>query len=119
MASETIKFKDGNGILEHATYIEPVQLENSVKHKITRQDGNEYLVDDLFLSSIHEPELGSVPATVEQYASELPKLTRDQLHQIAHPETLDDEQRELMHHHYRMNHIPFPALIWMAESGRI
>ena len=71
------------------------------------------------LSSIEEPEISSVPVTVEQYASELPNLTQDQLNQIAHPEILDADQQELMALHCKMIHVPFPTLIKMAESGRI
>ena len=43
-------------------------------------------------SSLEEPEVSSVPITVEQYASELPNLTQEQLNQIAHPEILDADQ---------------------------
>ena len=41
------------------------------------------------LSSLEKPEVYIGPVTVEQYASELPNLTQEQLNQITHPETLD------------------------------
>ena len=119
MSDEAIKFKDGKGVSEQATYIEPVHLQdNSIKHKIVREDDKEYLVDGNFLSPLNEPEIGSVPTTVEQYVSELPNLTREQLQQIANPEILDADQTELLRLHCKMNHIPFPTLIRMAASGK-
>jgi hypothetical protein len=56
---------------------------------------------------------------VEQYAIKLPKLTRQQLEQISNPQTLDNNQRELMEIHYKMNHLPLLALITLAEKGKI
>ena len=119
MASETVKYKDGHGTFEHATYIEPVKIGESVKHRITREDEKQYIVDGIFLSPLAQPELSGVPISIEQYTSQLPNLTREQLHEIAHPEILDDAQRELMRLHCKLNHLPFPSLIKMAEDGRI
>ena len=119
MSNETIKYKDGNGTFEHVTYNEPVKIGESVKHRITREDEKQYIVDGIFLSPLAQPELSGVPISIEQYASQLPNLTREQLHEIAHPEILDDAQRELMSIHCKLNHLPFPQLIKMAENGHI
>ena len=119
MADESVKFKDGHGGSDDANYIGPVQHKDSIKHKIRRSDGKEYLVDGVLISSTNEPNIASVPVTVEQYASELPNLSQEQLYQIAHPEILDDDQRELMGLHCKLNHVPFPTLIRMALAGRI
>jgi hypothetical protein len=56
---------------------------------------------------------------VEQYAIELPKLTRQQLEQISNPQTLDNNQCELMEIHYKMNHLLLSTLITLAEKGKI
>ena len=71
------------------------------------------------LTPMDAPDIAKVPITMEQYISEVPNLTKEQLHQIAHPEILDSDQRELMHIHCRLNHLPFPTLIRMAESGKL
>ena len=71
------------------------------------------------LKSLDQPDISSVPVTIKQYASQLPNLTADQLQQIASPEILDNDQKELMELHCRMNHAPFPILIKMAESNKI
>ena len=119
MANETVKFKDGNGNFEHAVYIEPIHSGETINHKILRSDKKEYLVAGIFISPLSQPEISGVPISTEQYISELPNLTREQLHQIAHPEILDDARRELMDLHCKMNHQPFPSMILMAERGQI
>ena len=119
MRDETIRFKDGNGAFEHATYIEPVKVGDSVKHKILRDDEKEYIVERIFISPLSQPEFSGVPISIEEYAAQIPNLTKEQLHEIAHPTILDDAQRELMQLHCKLNHMPFPALIVMAEKGQI
>ena len=46
-------------------------------------------------------------------------MTSGQLESIAKPEILDDDQRDLMAFHCKMNHLPFPAMIKPTEPGRI
>jgi len=77
------------------------------------------LVDGIFLSPVQAPGIASVPIEMEQLASELPNLSKTKLEQIAHPEILDSDQRELMALYCKTNHLSFPALIRLAESGRI
>ncbi len=55
---------------------------------------------------------------MEQYAIELARLTRRQLGQISNPQTLDNNQRELMEIHYKMNHLLLSALIKLARKGK-
>jgi len=119
MLNEAILFKDGQGTTTEANYLGPVDHQNGLKHKIIHSDGKEFLVDGIFLSPIQAPDVASVPIEIEQFASELPNLSKIQLEQIAHPEILDSDQRELMALHCKMNHLPFPALIRLAESGKI
>jgi hypothetical protein len=56
---------------------------------------------------------------VEQYAIKLPKLTHQQLEEISNPQMLDNNQRELMKIHFKMNHLPLVALITLAGKGKI
>jgi hypothetical protein len=78
-----------------------------------------FFVDGILLSSLDFPDIATIPVTVEQYAVELPKLTCPQLEQISNPQTLDNDQRESMNLHYKMNHLPCPAMITLAEKGKI
>jgi hypothetical protein len=76
-------------------------------------------VDAILLSSINAPDIGTNPVTFEQYLTKLPKLTCQQIKQISNPEILDDNQRKFMGLHCKMNHLPFPAMIHLAEHNKI
>ena len=65
------------------------------------------------------PDISTIPVSIEQYADELQKLTREQIKHISHPQILDDDQQEFMGLHYKMNHLPLPAMITLAEKGKL
>ena len=65
------------------------------------------------------PDVATIPFTPEQYQIDLPKLTDLELMQILTPQTLDSNQQEFMKLHYKLNHLPLPAMIVLAEKGRI
>ena len=50
---------------------------------------------------------------------DLPKLSDVELRQISSPQTLDNDQHEFMELHYKLSHLPLPAIIVLAEKGRI
>ena len=101
------------------TYLGPHILDTVLKHKIWTQNNTEFFVDAILLSPLNAPDISTIPATVEQYVAELPKLTRQQLEQISNPQTLDDDQWEFMTLHFKMNHLPLPAMITLAENNKI
>ena len=119
MDNESIKFNDGNGTNDSAVYMGPVSHGDTLKHKIRRSDNEEYLVDREHISSITVPEISNVPISIEEYASKLHNLTPLQLKDIAQPEILDKDQQDLASLHNKMNHLPFPAMIKLAENGNI
>ena len=119
MSNETIIFKDGKGINREVTYLGPTVSGGVLKHKIRTRSDNELLVNSILLSSIDAPDIATIPITPEQYQVDLPKLTDLELRQISTPQTLDSDQREFVELHYRLNHLPFPAMIVLAEKGRI
>ncbi len=118
MLNETILFKDGKGITREVTYLGPNLSGGVLKHRITTQHDTKFLVDGVFLCSLDAPDISTVPVSVEQYAIKLPKLMHQQLKQISNPQTLDNNERELMEIHYKMNHLPLQALIPLAEKGK-
>jgi hypothetical protein len=67
-----------------------------LKHKICAEDDTHLFVDAILFSSINTPGIGTIPVTVEQCVTELPKLMRQQIEQISNPEILDDDHREFM-----------------------
>ena len=119
MLNETILFKDGKGITREVTYLGPNLSEGVLKHRIRTRHDTTFLVDGVFLCSLDAQDISTVPVSVEQCAIELPKLAHQQLEQISNPQTLDNNQRELMEIHYKMNHLPLLALITLAEKGKI
>jgi hypothetical protein len=90
-----------------------------LKHKIWTQNNTEFFVDAILLSPLNAPDISTIPATVEQYVAEFPKLTHQQLEQISNPQTLDDDQQEFTTLHFKMNHFPLPAMITLAENNKI
>jgi hypothetical protein len=46
-------------------------------------------------------------------------LTESELQQISTPQSLDNDQQEFMELHYKLNHLPLPAMIVLAEKGKI
>ncbi len=65
------------------------------------------------------PDIATIPLTPEQYQIDLPKLTDLELMQILTPQTLDSDQQEFMELHYKLSHLPLPAMVVLAEKGRI
>ena len=109
MLNKTIFFKDGKRITREVTYLGPNLFEGVLKHRIRTQHDTKFLVVGVFLCSLDAPDISTVPLSAEQYAIELPKFTHQQLEQISNPQTLDNNQCELMEIHYKMNHLPLPA----------
>jgi hypothetical protein len=90
-----------------------------LKHRIRTQHDTKFLVDGVLLCSLDAPDISTVPLSAEQYAIELPKFTHQQLEQISNPQTMDNNQCELMEIHYKMNHLPLLALVTLAEKGKV
>ncbi len=102
MLNKTIFFKDGKRITREVTYIGPSLSEGVLKHRIRTRHDTKFLIDGVFLSSLDALDISMVPVSVEQQ-------THQQLEQISNPQTLDNNQCELMEIHYKMNHLPLPA----------
>ncbi len=111
--------KTGEASLVKWNYLGPHIVDNILKHKIHTEDDTYLLIDNILVSSIITPGICTIPVTVEQFVTKLPKLTRQQIEQISNPEILDDDQHEFMGLHCKMNHLPFPAMIHLAEYNRI
>jgi hypothetical protein len=116
MLHENIILKGGKRITWEVTYLGPQYLDEILQHKAWNRNGHNFFVDGILLSSMDVLDISTIPVSVEQYANELPKLTWEQLHHISHPYILDDDQQEVMGLHYKMNHLPLPAMITLAEK---
>ena len=65
MMNESIKFNDGNGTNDTATYLGPVLHDDIIKHKIRQSDDADYLVDRDHISSLTVPEIANIPISDE------------------------------------------------------
>ncbi len=119
MLNETILFKDRKGLTREVTYLRPNFSEGVLKHRIGTRHDIKFLVDGVLLCSLDAPDISTVPISVERYTIKLQKLRHQQLEQISNPQTLDNNQHELMEIHYKLNHLPLLALITLAEKGKI
>ncbi len=119
MINESVIFKDRKGITHQVNYLGPHIVHKILKHKIRTEDDTYLYVDAILLSSSSTPDIGTIPVIIEQYVTKLPKLTRQQIEQISILEIPDDDQCEFMGLHYKMNHLPFSAMIHLAEHNRI
>ena len=117
--NESIKFNDGNGTNDSTIYMGPVSHGDTLMHKIRRYDNEEYLVDREHISSITVPDISNVPISIEGYASKLHNLTTFELEDISKPKILDDDQQDLVFLHNKMIHLPFTAMIKLAENENI
>jgi hypothetical protein len=119
MLNESVILKDEKGITHQVNYLGPHITNTVLKHKICTEDDTDLFVDTILLSSINAPDIGTIPVTVEQHAVKLPKLMHQQIEQVSNPDGLDDNQRELMGFHCKINHHPFPGMIHPAEHKKI
>ena len=119
MMNESIKFNDGNGTNDTATYLGPVLYDDILKHKIRQSDDADYLVYRENISSLTVPEISNVTISVKQYASEINKLKPEQLKNIANSDNLDNDQQDIIERQSNINHLTFPTMMKLLEKGRI
>jgi hypothetical protein len=77
------------------------------------------LIDPESLNFIKNPDIASIPQTSQEYCRECKNIEPSQLEHILSPQSLSPLQEEMMSHHCRLHHTPFPKLITMAEKGEI
>ena len=119
MMNKSIKFNDVNGTNDTSTYLGPVLYDDILKYKIRQSYDADYLVNREHISSLTVSDIANVPISVEQYAYEIHNLTPEQLRNIANPDTLDNDQRDLIALHRNMNHLPLPVMLKLSGKGKI
>ncbi len=119
MLHESILLKDATGSTSEVTYLGSQLLDKVLLHKVRNKNGHRFLVDGNLLSSMDTPDITTIPVSIEQYAAELPRLTRKQLEQISNQRISDDDQQELMGLHCKLNHLPLPAMITLAKKRKL
>jgi hypothetical protein len=90
-----------------------------LKCQIRLSDKSILLVDPETLNFIENPNIASIPQTLEEYCRDCMNIKPSNLQHILNPKMLSLLQEEMMSHHCHLYHLHFPKLIVMAENGEI
>ena len=77
------------------------------------------LVDPESFNFIENPDIASILQTSQEYFRKCKNIEPSQLEHILSPQSLSPLQEEMMSHHCRLHHTPFPKLFTMAQNGEI
>ena len=115
-----LRYNDGKGTRDivkflGADFVDDMQLKCSVQ----LSDDTMLLVDPETLNFIENPDIASIPQTSDDYLRESANVLQSQLDTLLSPKSLSPLQEEMLSHHNRLHHTPFPKLIVMAQQGII
>ncbi len=114
-----LRYNNGLGTRDIATFLGTNFVKDmKLKCKIRLSNNVVILVDIETLNFIENPDIASIPETSKDYFQESTVITPSQLEHILHPKA-SLLQEEMMSHHTRLHHVPFPPLIVMAELVEI
>ena len=120
MSNETVIFKDGKDINWEVTYLGSILSDGILKHKTCTQNNTQRILGRQHSSLFYQAlDIVTIPLTAEQYQIDLPKLTDFKLMWISTPQTLDSDHQEFMDLQYKLSNLPLPAMIVLAEKGKI
>ncbi len=115
-----LRYNHGLGTQDIVTFLGADFVEDMrLKCNIKLSNDSVILVDIETLNFIENPDIASIPETCDDYFQESTVIAPSQLEYILHPKTLSPLREEMMSHHTRLHHLPFPQLIVMAEAGEI
>jgi hypothetical protein len=115
-----LRYNDGKGTRDVVKFLGADFIDDmQIKCSIQLSDDTVLLVDPETLNFIENPDVASIPQTSDDYLCASAELSESQLHALISPKSLSPLQEEMLSHHYRLHHTPFPKLIVMAERGEI
>jgi hypothetical protein len=115
-----LKYNNGNGTRDTVTFNGADFIDDmQIKCKIKLSNNTIILVDPEMLNFIENPNIASIPQTSEEYCRKCTNIWPEDLQHILSPKSLSPLQEEMVSHHYRLHHTPFPKLIVLAEKGVI
>ncbi len=113
-------YNDGQGTRDIVTFLGADFIDDmQLKCKIQRSDDSEILVNLEALNFIENPDIELISQTYADYIQESENITTLQMEHILHPKALSPLQEEMMSHHTRSHHLPFPKLLAVAKAGEI
>ena len=111
-------YNDGKGMQDIVKFLGADFVDDmQIKCLIQLLDDTVLLVDPETLNFIENPDIASIPQTSDDYLCESAELLQLQLQTLVSPKSLSPLQEELLSHHNRLHHMPFPKLIVMAQQG--
>ena len=115
-----VKYNDGNGTRDvvqflGADFVDDMQIKCEVK----LSNDTIILVDPETLNFIENPDVASIPQTMDDYLREGNNISELELKTLMSPTSISPLQEEMLSHHNRLHHTPFPKLIVMAEKGEL
>jgi hypothetical protein len=115
-----LKYNNGQGTRDIVTFLgADFGKDVQIKSQIKLSNESVILVGPEFLNFIENPDIASIPQTSQEYCRECENIDPSQLEHILSPQSLSPLQEEILSHHCRLHHTPFPKLITMAENGEI
>jgi hypothetical protein len=115
-----LKYNNGRGTQDIVTFLGADFVEDmQIKCQIKLSNDSIILVDPEILNFIANPDIASIPQTSKDYCQDCKIIEPSQLEHILSPQSLSPLQEEMMRHHCRLHHKPFPKLITMAKNGEI
>ena len=111
-----LHYNDGKGTQDVVKFLGADFVDGmQIKCLVQLLDDTVLLVDPETLNFIENPDVASIPQTSEDYTRASAMLSESQLHALASPKTISPLQEEMLSHHNRLHHTPFPKLIVMAQ----
>jgi len=115
-----LRYNDGKGTRDIVKFLGADFVDDmQIKCSIQLSNDTTLLVDPETLNFIENPDVASIPQTSDDYLCASAELSESQLNRLKSPKSLSPLQEEMLSHHYRLHHTPFPKLIVMAEQGEI
>jgi hypothetical protein len=107
-----LKYNNGNGSRDIVTLIGADFVDDmQIKCTIKLSNNTIILMDPEMLNFIENPGIASIPQTSEEYCRECTNIRPEDLQQVLTPKSLSPLQEEMLDHHHRLHHTPFPKLI--------
>ncbi len=70
-----------------------------------------------FLLPVDQPDIASIPTSVEDMQEESQSLSPEDLEAFANPTVLTPLQQAFMYWHDRLGHMGIKSMMWLAEKG--
>jgi hypothetical protein len=115
-----LRYNDGKGTRDVVKFV-GADFVDDMQIKCSIQLSNEtvLLVDPETLNFIENPDVASIPQTSDDFIRESGHISASEMQNLISPTIISPLQEEMLSHHNRLHHLPFPKLIVMAERGEI